>query len=508
MGKNMPLNLVEYNGETDFSRYTLTKSLAENTKIFKKIFVNDGMFRIRHCENSKNNNIKCTTFFIDGMAEGTAVNESIIKPIVESEAEISENADIIDEIYNKMLYAGEIKKSSDLKEIITSVIYGDTALIAESSESVLIINSKGWETRSVQEPENEKNLRGPREGFTESLLKNSSLIRRKIRTPDLKFKTVTVGTRTNTQICFCYLDSIVNRQALRTLEQRINNINIDGILDSNYIDELTKDNPWSPLKTAGVTERPDVVAGKLLEGRIAILVDGSPSVMTVPYLFIESVQVDDDYYINYYFSSISRILRVLSLMITIVVPALYVALVAFHKEMIPTNLALSISEARQGVPLPITVECLIMLLVFELLRESGLRMPSNVGTALSIVGAIVIGQAAVDAKFVSAPMVIVVALTGITGLMIPKMKGAIILYRTFLVICASVLGMYGLIMGLCIIVAHTVSLTSCGVKYTAYLSSLRVQQMKDTYLRYPWWVMKTRPGNIAGNLIRQREENV
>ncbi|MDP4118595.1 MAG: spore germination protein [Bacillota bacterium] len=498
---------VNYEGKVDLSRYTLSTMLLKNVKTFKAIFENDSMLRIRVCENAYNKDIRCAIFFIDGMATSEQVNESIVKPIVEIKVdEWSKERSSIDEIYSHMLYAAEVKKSTDLDEIVRSVVYGDTALMAEGSDEVLIINSKGWETRSISEPPNEKTLRGPHEGFTESLLKNTSLIRRRLRTSDLKFKSKTLGTRSNTGVCLCYLESIVNKDVLRLLEERLNTIVIDGVLETNYIEELIRDNPWTPMKTAGATERPDVVVGKLLEGRIAIIVDGSPTVMTVPYLFVESVQTDDDYYLNYYFASIGRLLRVISILITTIVPGFYVALVAFHKEMIPSRLALSISAARDGVPLPIAVECLVMLAVFELLRESGLRMPSNVGSALSIVGAIVIGQAAVQAKFVSAPMVIIVAITGITGLVVPKIKAAVLLYRTFLVLMASVMGMYGLVVGISIIIAHVVSLTSYGVKYTSFLDSVSEQERKDVYLRYSWRTMKTRPANISSNVVRKGEK--
>lgn len=490
-------------GKFDYSRYLLGTVLSENLKVFSEIFRNDSMFRYKVCKNNSNAKVVCGIFFMDGMAKSALVNDSIVKPIAETVGEIPKNSDVLGEICKSFIYAGEVKRTGDIEEIVTSILYGDTALMTEGCADALIINSKGWETRSITEPENEKSLRGSKEGFCESLLINTSLIRRRLKTPDLKFKSLTLGTRTNTTVCLCYLESIVNRDVLKKLEKRLKSINIDGVLDVNYIDELTRDNKLTPLKTSGITEKPDVVAGKLLEGRVALITDGSPSVMTVPYLFIENFQSDDDYYINFFFSSMSRILRIISLIITVAVPGLYVALTTFHREMIPTNLALSISQARQGVPFPIVVECLAMLLVFEILRESGVRMPGNVSTALSIVGAIVIGQAAVDAKFVSAPMVIVVAVTGITGLMVSKLKGAIILYRTFLVVSAAALGMYGLIAGIVVIVTHTVSLTSFGVSYTAYLDSVHTKNAKDIYVRMPWQKMLTRPEIISDNVVRQ-----
>ncbi len=497
-------DLKNQKGTFDYNKYVPSPILSENVKLFKKIFKNDDMLKVRVCQNGKDPEIICAVFFLDGMAKADLVNNSIIKPVIETEAEVCSQNDLLGGIYKSFLYAGEVKRTDKVKDMAEGMLYGDTVLMTEGCAEALVINTKGWETRAISEPENEKTLRGPREGFCEALLKNTSLLRRRLRTPDLKFKTLSIGTRSNTTVCLCYMESLVNGDILEALQKRLEEIKIDGVLDTNYLDELIRDNKWTPLKTSGVTERPDVTVGRILEGRIAIILDGSPSVMTVPYLFIENLQSDDDYYTNFFFASVNRLIRVISLIITVVVPGLYVALVAFHREMIPTNLALSISEARQGVPLPVAVECIVMLLVFEILRESGMRMPSNVGTALSIVGAIVIGQAAVNAKFVSAPMVMVVSITGITGLMVTKLGGAIILYRLFLVIAASVLGMYGLIAGVVVIIAHLVSLTSMGVSYGKYLSFGNAQQAKDVYMRFPWWKMLTRPKEITKNRIRQR----
>ena len=502
MKKNTAI-LINERGEINFDELSLSPVMSENVELIKNLFEGDAMLRTRECKNAFNPEIHCTLFFMDGMANSELVDGSIAKPLVEMIAPPFEAENTADFIAEKVLYAGEVKKSGDVSLIAKSLSYGDTVVFAEGASEALIVNSKGWATRGVEQPENEKNLRGPKEGFTESLLMNTGLIRRKLKTPDLKFEMMSIGTRSNTGVCICYLKSLASDEVLKTLKERMKKIEIDGILDTNYIDELTRDNPYTPFKTAGVTERPDVVAANLLEGKIAVIVDGSPSVMTVPYLLIESLQSDDDYYLNYYFASIGRLLRIISLLITTITPAFYIALVAFHKEMIPKNLALSISAAREGVPFPITVECIIMLTVFEILRESGVRMPSNVGAALSIVGAIVIGQAAVDAKFVSAPMVIIVSMTGITGLMVSKLKGVVILYRLLLVILASVLGMYGLIFGLMFMVAHAASLTSYGVRYTSFISGKKIQEIKDIYLRLPWQIMKTRPVNIAKNLVRK-----
>ncbi|MDF2568055.1 MAG: spore germination protein, partial [Oscillospiraceae bacterium] len=280
---------------------------------------------------------------------------------------------------------------------------------------------------------------------------------------------------------------------------------IDALLDSNYIAEYIKDAPYSPFKTVGISEKPDVIAGKLLEGRIAIIVDGSPVVLTVPFLIIENFQTADDYYLNFYFASIARILRILGFFLSISVPAVYVSLVTYHREMLPTPLALSIAQARQGVPLPTFVECFVMLLVFEIIRETGIRMPSNVGQALSVVGALVIGQAAVQAKFISAPMVIIVALTAITGLINQQIQGISILSRFALLCVSGIMGLYGYMFGIIILIIHLLGVRSFGVDYTSQMLAYNSQGMKDIYVRSFWKKMKTRPYFETKDNVRNGE---
>lgn len=314
-----------------------------------------------------------------------------------------------------------------------------------------------------------------------------------------------MGEETRTKICVCYMKGIANEKILQELNKRLDDIQIDGILDSGYIQEMVRDSPYTPFKTVGSTERPDVVAAKLLEGRIAIIVDGSPVALTVPFIFIEYFQANDDYYMNYFFSSISRILRILGFVFSISIPAVYVAVVTYHMEIIPTPLLFSISSAREGVPFPTIVETIIMLLIFEILRETGLRTPTFMGQALSTAGALVIGTAAFEAKFVSAPVVIVIAFTGITGLMLPKLKGAIILTRLILLLLSGIIGLYGYVFGLAGLLIHLLELRSFGIPYMYKLMLLDPQQdIKDTIIRAPWWHQKYRPGLIAVQRSRQK----
>jgi len=386
---------------------------------------------------------------------------------------------------------------------LQGIVYGDTILLTDGYAEGLILNTKGWGSRSVTEPDNEKVLRGPREGFNEALMMNLSLLRRKIRSSDLKMEFQVFGTRTNTKCCICYLDGVVNQEVLAELKKRLETLSIDGILDANYITEMIRDAPYSPIKTLGSTEKPDVVAAKLLEGRVALFTDGTPVVLTIPYLFIENFQSDDDYYINYYFSSICRLLRLLAFFIATSLPALYVSLATFHQEMLPIPLFMSISQARQGVPFPTALEAFLMLIVFEMLRESGVRMPGSMGQALSIVGALVIGQAAVSAKIVSAPMVIIVGFTGISGLMIPRIKGADIMMRFILLGLSTILGLYGYMFGMLGLLIHLFSLNSFGIPIMTSTFDNSSQDKKDIFVRAPWWFMKKRPKYLSPNKTRQ-----
>lgn len=478
------------------------KSLEQNIKILTEIFSNDNTIIYRRFENQKNKTIRCCIIFADGMVNNEIINENIIQPIVRNTL-LNHEKGMIDSLQYGVIVSNDVEKTSDVNMVIESIISGNSALFIEGESEALVISTKGWQVRSINEPENEKTLRGPREGFTESLMVNLAMIRRKLKTPDLKFSFRTLGIRSNTRACICYIEGIANEKILQEFNKRLDDVTIDGVLDTGYIEELISDAPLSLFATLGSTEKPDVVAGKLLEGRIALVLDGSPFVLTIPYVFIENFQSNEDYNISFYSASINRMLRNLSFVLAISIPAVYVALVTFHKEMIPTPLLMSIFAARQNMPFPTVIEAIGMLIIFEILREAGARMPSFIGQALSIVGALVIGQAAVEARLVSSPMIIVVALSGITGLVINKMKGAVFILRLIFVLLASFLGLYGYVFGVTGLLIHLFHLRSFGIPYMYNFTSLESQDIKDTLIRAPWWYMKYRPKFIAAkNMVR------
>lgn len=480
-------------GQTnDYSNVRLSEKLEENVRLFKDIFKNDAILRTKEVNVSGEYCFDCTLFYMDGMVNVTILNDSIVRPLLLVKSERTESS-LISYIANQVLFASETKVTDRVDDILRAVLYGDTLLLIDGCREAITINTKGWRTRGISEPEDERVLQGPREGFDEAALLNIAMIRRKLLTPDLNVEMLRAGRRSDTLIFICYLGALADQKVLGELKRRINKIDIDGILDSNYIVEQIRDHKGSLFKTTGSTERPDIVAARLLEGRIAVVVDGTPVVVTVPYLFSENFQSDEDYYLNYMVSSVGRLLRYICFFFAISIPAIFIAAATFHKELLPTSLALTVTQLRGGVPFSALTECLVLILIFEILKETGVRMPQSLGHALSIVGGLVVGQAAVEARIISAPMLIVIALSGISGLMIPRLKGAVFYIRLGLVFMSAFFGIYGYIAGLTFVIIRILSLSSFGISYTVSLSRADLQSLKDSLWRAPWRRMKLRP---------------
>jgi spore germination protein KA len=346
-------------------------------------------------------------------------------------------------------------------------------------------------------------VRGPREGFTENLRTNTALIRRKIRNKELRVDQMTVGRKTQTDVCLMYLSGVADPKAVEMVKYRIGLLDVDSILESGYIEEYIEDAPFSPFPTVGYSEKPDVVAARILEGRIAIVVDGTPFVLTAPMLFIESFQSAEDYYTRPLYASVIRMMRFVAYFITVFAPAVYIALTTFHQELIPTILLFTIASAREGTPFPAFIEGLIMVFAFEILREAGIRLPSPVGQAISIVGALIMGDAAVAAGLVGAPMVITVAITAVAGFLVPNQNESGSILRVVMMVLAAVAGGYGIAMGFLAVLIHLASLTSFGVPY--FEGVTWTSDLQDSVVRMPLWSMVKRPQNIArGDTTRRR----
>lgn len=470
--------------------HSLSYSLIENISLIKDQFNKDDTLIVRSFNNKYNADINFGLFYINGMIDNVMVDENIIAKLMLEKIDIKPKSNIIHYLIKNIISTSNIEKSSDLEKIILGIIEGNTILIVDGFNEAVIIHTQGMEIRAIEEPMNEKTLRGPREGFTESILINLSMVRRRLKTNDLKFEFRTIGSLSTTTACVAYIKGRVDQNLLEEINRRLDKIDIDGLFDVKTIQELIDDRPYSLFEVSGSSEKPDVIASKLLEGRVAIFLDGTPYVITIPFLFIEYFQTSEDYYVNYYFASIGRMLRILAFFFTTSTPAIYLALVAYHKELIPTPLLLSIFASRQGVPLPSAVEILLLLLVFEILRESGSRMPTNVGQALSIVGALVLGTAAVQAKIVSILAIIIIGFSGITALMIPNLSGSFIILRVIFLLLASILGLHGYLIGVMALLIHLCSIKSYNIPFLSTLNTLNKKDLKDSYVRGSKWVTK------------------
>lgn len=488
-------------GSKDYENVKFDTSLEANLITFRNIFKKDAIMRTKSILSFDR---EYAIIYMDGMVNVAMLNDSVVRPLVTVAPNNADN--IAKSVAEQVLFAAEVKRTDKLSDALQSLLYGDTLLLIDGSAEILIVNTKGWRTRGISEPTDERVLQGPREGFDEAALLNIAMIRRKLLTPDFCVEMQRIGRRTDTIVFICYLDTLVNSKMLKQLKKRLSRIDMDGILDTNYIAEQIRDNPFSIFKTTGSTERPDIAAAAILEGRIALVVDGTPVVMTLPYLFSENFQSDEDYYLNFFVSSVGRILRYLCFFLSFSVPAVFISLITFNRELLPTEFAISIAQLRGGVPFASVFECIILILVFEILKETGLRMPQGSGHALSIVGGLVIGQAAVEAKIVSAPMLIAVAFSGICSLMVPRIKGAVFYLRIGFAILSSVFGFLGFFIGLTLLLCEIFSLKSFGVDETGALKYIKKQNFKDVFTRAPWPFMRTRPV-FNFNRVRMERQN-
>jgi spore germination protein KA len=400
---------------------------------------------------------------------------------------------------------GNYQIISNWNEIYDSLLSGNTIIIIDGFAKALSVETKGWEKRSISEPTTQLSIRGPKDSFTESLRTNTALIRRRIKSPNLWLESMKIGKVSQTDIGIMYIKGIAEEKIIDEVKKRLKRIDIDGILGSGYIEQCIEDQTKTTFPTTFMTERPDVVASQLLEGRIAIITDGTPFVVTAPSVFIQFFQAPDDYYFRFDIATSLRLLRIMSFFIALLAPSMYIAATTFHQEMIPTPMAIAIAAQRENVPFPAFVEALIMEVTFEILREAGLRLPRAVGQAVSIVGALVIGQAAVQAGLVSPVMVIVVSITAIANFATPSFPMAISarLVRFGLMLLATVLGFFGIMLGLLAIFIHLCSLRSFGVPYMSPLAPFSLKNQHDTIFRFPIYDLKERPPLMnEGNVTR------
>ncbi|MCQ6557984.1 spore germination protein [Paenibacillus mendelii] len=465
---------------------------------------------LRELRSAGKESIRLIVVYIDSIVDHRMIQEGILSPLADSPIppldlqdsgqDNNRQGSIIVGIAKHILSIGTIRSITTIEEALEALLGGSCLILAESEQTALAADVSGGEQRAVTEASTQTVIRGPQHSFTENCMTNIGLLRRIIRSSELRIHCLYIGRHTNTRIAVVYIEGIADAGVVNEMNRRLRAIDIDGVLESGYVEEFIQDKTFTPFPTLMNVERPDVVAAGLLEGQVAVIVDGTPFVLLAPVTFFKFFQSAEDYYQRYDISTFLRMLRHFAFVVSMLLPATYIAVTTFHQEMLPTTLLISLAAQREGVPFPALAEALLMEITFEVLREAGVRMPRAIGPAISIVGALVLGQAAVQAGLVSPAMVIAVSFTAISNFVTPQFNIAIAarLIRFSLMLLAGALGFFGIITGIIVVLTHLAGLRSFGVPYMTPAAPLLPSSLKDILIRVPRWAMSTRPLAIGG----------
>jgi len=446
--------------------------------------------------------IQACIIFVEGLSDKDLIDKHIMTSLMaDFSAEYQLKQPYLKEglsnqfIKNQVLSISDVEEVHSIKEVTSKVLTGSTALLIDGLSHVFILGTTKLKTRTIEEPVSEALVRGPRVGFTESLSDNTSLLRGNGDIENLSLVKFQVGKRSKKDLVVAYINEIVDPELVQEIEKRIKKIDLDNVPESGYVEQLIEDNYLSPFPQVQNTERPDRVMAALMEGRVAILLDGTPFALIAPVTFSMMLQSPEDYYERWIPGTFIRFLRYIAVVLSLFTPAVYIAFISFHPGLIPTKLAISIIGARSGVPFPALIEALFMEIAIEILREAGLRLPKPIGPAMGIVGGLIIGEAAVQAGIVSPILVIVVAITAISSFSIPQYSLGITLriLRFASMLCAAILGLYGVILFFLFMMSHLVKLKSFGVPYMSPAVPYRLSEWKDLMVRMPLMMMKRRP---------------
>lgn len=490
---------------------TLSGALDKDVGAFRAALGESTDIVIKEFEFGFERQARGALLYVDGLTDRQLIDDGLLRPLMFDTTFVSgadEGLGDIETINRDLIAASDVKAKADFDELMDDLLSGNTALLVDGCPQGLSIGDRKFMMRSVEMPMTESVVRGPREGFTESIRVNTSLLRRKIKNPNLRLESLKIGKQTHTDVAIAYIKGIVKPGLVDELKKRLNRIDVDAIFESGYIEAYIEDAPYSIFSTVGSSERPDTVASKLMEGRAAVLVDGTPFVLTVPLLFVENFITAEDYYLRPYFASYVRFLRFLCYFISVMTPAIYVAMTTFHQELIPTQLLFTMAAGLNGVPFPALLEAGLMVIAFDILREAGIRLPNAIGAAVSIVGALVIGQASVSAGLVGPFMVIIIATTAITSFVVPGLNDSITILRYVFLIMGGLLGGFGIMMTLLVVLLHMVTLRSFGTPFLSPFAPLTIKDLKDSIVRLPLWRMITRPRSIGSRNVRRQKRGM
>ncbi|MCM3704650.1 MULTISPECIES: spore germination protein [Cytobacillus] len=467
----------------------ISKSIQENEKYLKEKFNRSSDIVIRTLV-LKNETI-LLFIYLEGLTKVQSVEENILKPLIFSG--LPSGIDVIESLSEMLrrewVPLTNVKSERSLEELVQHVLKGSLVILADGETSAVIAQVQDFEKRSIQESQKESTLRGTKEAFVESIRTNTSLIRRRIIHPQLKMESSTIGTYTQTEVVLAYIQGHADESVISQVRTRLEKIDADGVIDSAYIEEWIENNPLSMFSQIQNTERPDIVTACLLEGKVAIITNGTPFVLILPFTFWEGLQSADDFFERFVFITLTRIIRYLMTFISFALPAIYVALTTFHPEMVPRQLMFSIAAARENSPFPTFFEVFLMMVVFDGLQEAGVHLPNRLGPVMSIIGALIIGQAAVEAGIISTPIIIVISLTGVAGYTIARYSATLPfrIIRYLMLFITGALGFFGFAFGIIILLIHLVTLESFGTPYFSPVAPFDGKKIKNLVIRSPLW---------------------
>lgn len=440
---------------------------------------------------------KFALIYVDGLIDKAQLGELVVKPLAGVDREATA-ADI-----RAILASPEVKEGEDFAMAVEEISYGSAALLIDGESTFFLIGLTKPPGRAVAEPPTQIAVKGPREGFTEDIKVNCALVRKRLKSPDLRLDTIRTGRRSDTAVTICYLADVCNPSIPQKLKKQIENNEIDVVPDSSYVGRFISSRPRSLFKRCATSEKPDIFCAKLSEGRAGVLVDGSPIALTVPYMLVEDFQSSEDYYISSYRASILRFLRAVAVVVGILLPAMYVAAQLFKLQLIPFKLLLNISSSVSGLPLSPSVEMFLTLFVLEVLNEASIRMPKYVGLAISIVGALVLGDTAVTAGIISTPAIIIVAFSAICLYVVPDLVETTATLRWLFLIIAGSIGTFGIVLFICFLLCYLVTEQAYGVPLAAPFSPLILSDMQDGLLKRDMYSLSKRPKSLKSkNKVR------
>jgi len=487
---------------------SLNKNLAE----LKRLLPSEDIF---HYVFQTEDGTACALVYADGMVNKQLLGDLVARPLsrlnLQSELKELTKKEENDggrvenklEIIRRTTLFPELKEKRKYPDAVKEVLDGNIALLVDGVSVILVVGAKFLPVRTVMEPPTDVATKGPREGFIEDIKVNMTLVRKRLKTPDLRFETVKIGRRTDSAVALCYLDGIVNEEVKQSVLEKLNGIDVDCILDSSYIAAMIAPHKHSVFKQVGTTEKPDIFAGKLAEGRVGILVDGSPIALTVPFVLTEDFQSSEDYFVSPFMATIFRAIRFIALVVAILLPAFYVSAQLFKMQLAPLGLMLTIMSGVKELPLSPSLEMLVVLLLLEILKEASIRMPKYVGMSLSVVGALVLGETAVNAGFLSTPTIIVVAFSGICLYTVPNFVETGSILRWIFLIVAGSIGPFGLVLALAFVLYYLLATDAFHAPLLAPFCPFTPRDLRDSIVKYNMQNLVERP-RLFGSKNRTR----